>query len=105
VSRGLVGLITDLKISSTSPWCALEQVVGLLIQAGGNVTACGNNQHTPLHVASMEGFPEVVRALLEAGSDPNAQTVDGYTPLELAKEGKKRDWQVVAGLLETRLAV
>ena len=84
--------------------CALRQIAGLLIQAGGNVTACGNNKHTPLHVASMEGFPEVVRALLEAGSDPNAATLDGHTPLELATQGKKRGWQVVVGLLETRLA-
>lgn len=50
-----------------------------------------------LHIACMGSRLSVVTALLEAGADPNARTVNGETPLLLAVEAEKN--AVVARLL------
>lgn len=41
------------------------------VQAGAkvNITAGGA---TPLHIAADNGSPEIIKALLQAGADPNA---------------------------------
>jgi ankyrin repeat protein len=39
---------------------------------------------TPLKYAVTRGNHDVIRALLEAGADPNIQGEDGYTPLHHA---------------------
>jgi len=57
----------------------------LLLRAHANVkatTRIGN--YTPLHIASKAGSGAIVRALLKAGSDPNATTASGATALHFA---------------------
>jgi ankyrin repeat protein len=44
-----------------------------------------DHKHTPLHKAVNEGHLDVVRRLLEAGSDPNQETGDGKSALQLAE--------------------
>lgn len=44
-----------------------------------------DHKHTPLHVAVNGGHLDVVRRLLEAGSDPNQKTGDGKSALQLAE--------------------
>jgi ankyrin repeat protein len=44
-----------------------------------------DHKHTPLHKAVNEGHLDVVRRLLEAGSDPNQRTGDGKSALQLAE--------------------
>ena len=40
--------------------------------------------YTPLHYAALVGNGPLVRTLIEAGADVNAQSAKGYTPLGLA---------------------
>ena len=45
---------------------------------------CGNEEATPLHLASGEGFLEVARVLIEHGADVTARDGRGSTPLHNA---------------------
>jgi ankyrin repeat protein len=61
------------------------EVVALLIRAGANVNAVGNNGWTPLFVAAMHGHTEVAIQLLRAGAYVDAADSWGIcTPLSLA---------------------
>ena len=64
-----------------NPATALE-----LIREGGDVNVADSDGNTALWVATTESDVSVVRALLEAGADPNVQsrTPGGYTPLHMA---------------------
>jgi ankyrin repeat protein len=48
------------------------------------LAACTTDGRTPLHIASVYGFTDVVRVLLEFGADPRALDQDGRTPLAVA---------------------
>jgi hypothetical protein len=52
----------------------------------------------PIHVAVFHDHPDVVKALLEAGADPNVRNYDGKTALVIATE--KRSRKVVRMLLD-----
>ncbi|MER8950010.1 ankyrin repeat domain-containing protein [Mesorhizobium sp. M0809] len=45
----------------------------------------------PLHGAVTLGCLDCVKALVEAGADVNAKTMDGKTPLHLAKPGRQHE--------------
>ena len=53
---------------------------------------------TPLHMASLRGYEQIVRVLLECDADVTAQNDDGETPLHVAS--KEGHLQVVRVLLE-----
>jgi uncharacterized protein len=69
-------------------WAARRGDAGMaatLIAAGARLEATTRlGAYTPLHVASREGHAEVVKALLDRGSNANAQTTSQTTPLHLA---------------------
>ncbi len=58
------------------------ELIRLLIQAGGDVSAQDEDGETPLHWAmSRKGSYEVARLLIENGADLANNTVDMRTPL------------------------
>ena len=61
------------------------ELTQMLLYAGANVRATTRiSGYTPLFLASREGHPQVVAALLKAGADAKATSVTGSTPLMLA---------------------
>jgi ankyrin repeat protein len=60
---------------------ASAEVVRLLLSAGANVNARGDDLATPLMVVAWAQWPEMVDALLAAGADPNLADEEGTTPL------------------------
>lgn len=52
-----------------------------LIAAGANVRIKGQSEETPLMTAATRGEPRLVRALLDAGADPNARVGRNMTVL------------------------
>ena len=71
----------------------------LLLRAGAKHSATSRiGAYTPLHIASRNGHAAVMRALLSAGSDPNAITTSGATALHLA--ATSGDAASLAALLE-----
>jgi len=88
-------------------WAGDPAVISVLVDAGADIAARDEFDHTPLHRAAGEGDVAVVEALLRAGADVDAWTrhPDGhgglvnYTPLHEAA-GENEDPAVVAALLE-----
>ena len=77
------------------------ELVGGLIDRGADITTLLRNR-TALHYTGKAGFLQATRVLLDRGSDPNALTVDGETPLSCAfKAGKRAD---VTGMCKLLLA-
>lgn len=74
--------------------------VKLLLSRGADVTSHARNGRrvAPLHSAVAQGSPESVRALLDAGADPNARQAGGFTPLLVA--AAKGQSELVSLLLE-----
>lgn len=58
--------------------------VHALLAGGANVNARMDNDGTPLHVAALSGDAAAVKALLDAGGDPNAVAF-GCGPMDLAQ--------------------
>lgn len=65
------------------------ELVDVLIKAGANLEANDTHRHmTALHMAARYCETDIGIALLEAGADPLAETVDGITCLECAESEK-----------------
>lgn len=62
-----------------------------LLSAGADPNECiGETLIRPLHFAVYADMFEVVEILLEAGADMLAKTIDGETPLDIAKMKKNK---------------
>ncbi len=61
----------------------LESVVQF-IGKGADVNDADHNGNTPLMYASMRGFTDTARFLLDNGADVNARNTQGVTPLTYA---------------------
>ncbi|CAH0481818.1 unnamed protein product [Peronospora belbahrii] len=59
---------------------------------------------TPLHVAAMGGYPEVVQALLDRGVNPIAQDRAGFTALSLVRTLSRPPHEVVKLLVDAESA-
>ena len=58
----------------------------LLIEAGADINAAGNQGETPLHAAVFERNGELLQLLLDANADEKALCNRGRTPLDMARE-------------------
>ncbi len=59
-------------------------LVGELLQAGGNPNAKTYGDVTVLMWAAARGHIEVIKMLLESGAEPNARTRKGRTAVDIA---------------------
>ena len=82
-------------------------IVGELLKAGANPNAQNELGKTPLHYAvedaDVENTLPVVKALLDAGADPDVEDWEyGWTPLQAADNMSEEDSQkLVTVLLES----
>ena len=62
----------------------LERLQSVLSCDKDLVHATDRSGATPLHLAALEGHPDVARVLLDEGSAPDATEAHGFTPLHFA---------------------
>jgi hypothetical protein len=62
-------------------------LVELLLKRGANAAKPSERGNTALHLAALQGGPDVVRILLKHNADPNALNEQHQTPLHLAISG------------------
>jgi ankyrin repeat protein len=60
--------------------------VRLLLEAGADPHGRQGGAATALHTAAMVGSSEMVRLLVAAGADPDAESDDGRTPRTIAPD-------------------
>ena len=80
------------------------EILQLLIEAGGDIAATNSVDKTPLHLASAEGYIEIVRAILQVEeAKPTLYVLDGenQTPLDLAGHNGPKE---IATLLELAMS-
>lgn len=62
-----------------------KDFVGLLLESRAAVDVTGEkSKRTPLHLAALNGYGEIAAMLMEKGADPNAEDINGKTPLYYA---------------------
>ncbi|TYI17124.1 hypothetical protein ES332_A07G002200v1 [Gossypium tomentosum] len=66
-----------------------------IVRYGGNVTCPRYNGYTALHVAVCEGNVEIVKYLLEQGSDIDKRDIHGWTPRDLAAQQGHEDIETI----------
>ena len=86
----------DPNIKDSNGWSALHyacdlgdlQSVKILVETKAIIDTYSNNQRIPLHLASYNNYPNIVKYLLENKSNPNYKDELGCTPMHLAaKQG------------------
>mmetsp|Transcript_28333 Transcript_28333/g.44193 ORF Transcript_28333/g.44193 Transcript_28333/m.44193 type:complete len:535 (-) Transcript_28333:444-2048(-) len=67
-------------------WSSLPEIVQLLMRRRHDISldACTNSGDTPLHIATMRGYAQIVRILVLARSPIDLGNQKGLTPLHLA---------------------
>jgi ankyrin repeat protein len=80
-----------------------SDIAVVLIAGGAKVNEVALTQFgTALHAAAFHGYLDVVRVLLEAGTDPDIRDGDGATALDLATRLKHVETAVALSTFRTR---
>ena len=96
VLKELLDMGADPNIKDSNGWSALHyacdlgdlQSVKILVETKAIIDTYSNNQRIPLHLASYNNYPNIVKYLLENKSNPNYKDELGCTPMHLAaKQG------------------
>ena len=66
--------------------------VQYLIEKGANVEVKDEEQQTPLHIAYMDAFTDVVKYLVSNGANKNAKNKNGKHHMMLLGEMKSEDF-------------
>ena len=61
------------------------EAVGLLLKAGADPNAVGEDGYTPLHWAATKGDRKIVELLLAYGASTRERAIAGYTAEEMAR--------------------
>ena len=72
------------------------KIANLLLDAGAEIDAVGEDGWTALMVAASHGHSDYIELLLERGANPNLTNKDGQNALQIAKavsEGKLKPLQ------------
>lgn len=67
-------------------------LIRLLLENKSPVNATDMDGMTALHHAIAEGFGDAAMALLKAGAESNKKNVDGLSAIEMAPDGKVKDY-------------
>ena len=97
-ASGNVSAVTLLLAKDANPNAALKN---LTMVRGGSTLDAGISKQTPLMWAAPTGSPELIRALIDAGANVNAQDIQGISPLMLAVASEDQDLAVVRVLLQS----
>jgi hypothetical protein len=62
----------------------IVRAIDILLAQGLDINAADNNARTALHGAALQGYDDVVLALVERGGDLTATDDDGFSPLDTA---------------------
>ncbi|KAL0634100.1 hypothetical protein Q9L58_006979 [Maublancomyces gigas] len=80
------------------------EITGMLLDAGSNVRAVGNDGATPLHRAAEKGGMGIAQLLIEYGADVTAKDEGGRMALQLAQKNMKGELVVfLKGVTDTEL--
>ncbi len=63
----------------------------VLLAAGANVNARGDDEQTPLMLAVKRNYPEMVQLLIAAGADVNAKNNKEQTALDIAQSDEIKE--------------
>jgi ankyrin repeat protein len=61
------------------------RTIDLMLERGQDINAADRNGRTALHGAALQGYDEVVAALVARGANLTATDSDGFTPLDTAR--------------------
>ncbi|XP_064382308.1 fibronectin type 3 and ankyrin repeat domains protein 1-like [Halichondria panicea] len=75
----------------TATFGGKARVAQVLIEAGANVSKCDKNGKTPLMLASLNGFKDLVQLLLANGADPAVKTKLGMSAKDFAQSFNHQD--------------
>ncbi len=97
--------------SSRPPFGSLD-IMKLLLEAGANPNATfegGENQAGDipmyyLHTAIAEDYVGAVALLLAYGADPELEDMDGWTPLDVARQERGAKAELITALLQAAIA-
>mmetsp|Transcript_108231 Transcript_108231/g.316550 ORF Transcript_108231/g.316550 Transcript_108231/m.316550 type:complete len:416 (-) Transcript_108231:182-1429(-) len=106
LSQGADPVAVDNSGRGIFHWGAINgspEIMGYLIDNYSEqvqVSTPDDGGDTPLHLAAYNGQLPVVRLLVRAGADPEAENAQGFTPFDLAQA--RRVWHVATYLTESR---